>query len=98
MYLAPHDIAGLQRLAEYILRCPFSLVRVVQPIEGGSMIFIESLFFRHPDFDTPAVASKHGELETKPSQCCVNLRRQFAASGPQRRPHACPIRIARLVR
>jgi hypothetical protein len=28
VYLAPHDTAGLQRLAEYILRCPFSLARV----------------------------------------------------------------------
>ena len=37
--LAPHDIAGLRRLAEYILRCPFSLTRVVRLTDDGSVIY-----------------------------------------------------------
>jgi ribosomal protein S27E len=39
VYLAPHDTAGLQRLAEYILRCPFSLARVVRMTKDGSVIY-----------------------------------------------------------
>ncbi len=39
VYLAPHDIAGLRRLAEYILRCPFSLARVVRLTDDGSVIY-----------------------------------------------------------
>ncbi len=38
-YLAPRDIAGLRRLAEYILRCPFSLARVVRLTDDGSVIY-----------------------------------------------------------
>jgi hypothetical protein len=30
VYLAPGDTFGLERLAQYILRCPFSLARVVR--------------------------------------------------------------------
>ena len=30
VYLSPRDTAGLERLAQYILRCPFSLARVVR--------------------------------------------------------------------
>lgn len=39
VYLAPHDIAGPRRLAEYILRCPFSLARVVRLTDDGSVIY-----------------------------------------------------------
>jgi hypothetical protein len=39
IYLAPHDTSGLQRLAEYILRCPFSLARVVRLTDDGSVIY-----------------------------------------------------------
>ncbi|MDA0842004.1 MAG: transposase, partial [Planctomycetota bacterium] len=39
VYLAPQDIAGLRRLSEYILRCPFSLARVVRLTDDGSVIY-----------------------------------------------------------
>ncbi len=39
VYIAPSDSAGLQRLAEYILRCPFSLSRVVRLTDDGSVIY-----------------------------------------------------------
>jgi hypothetical protein len=39
VYVAPHDIAGLQRLAEYILRCPFSPARVVRLTDDGSVLY-----------------------------------------------------------
>lgn len=38
-YLPPGDTFGLQRLAQYILRCPFSLARIVRVTEGGSVIY-----------------------------------------------------------
>jgi hypothetical protein len=39
VYVAPHDIAGLRRLAECILRCPFSLARVERLTDDGSAIY-----------------------------------------------------------
>ena len=39
VYIVPGDPAGLQRLAEYILRCPFSLSRVVRLTDDGSVIY-----------------------------------------------------------
>jgi len=39
VYLVPGDTAGLRRLAEYILRCPFSLARVVRLTDDGSVIY-----------------------------------------------------------
>jgi hypothetical protein len=39
VYLSPGDTAGLERLAEYILRCPFSLARVVRLTDDGSVIY-----------------------------------------------------------
>ena len=39
VYLPPGDKAGLQRLAEYILRCPFSLARVVRLTDDGWVIY-----------------------------------------------------------
>ena len=39
VYLPPHDTAGLERLAQYILRRPFSLARVVRLTDGGSVIY-----------------------------------------------------------
>jgi hypothetical protein len=39
VYLPPHDTAALQRLAEYMLRCPFSLARVVRLTDDGSVIY-----------------------------------------------------------
>jgi hypothetical protein len=39
VYLSPGDTFGLERLAEYILRCPFSLARVVRLSDDGSVIY-----------------------------------------------------------
>ena len=39
VYLSPGDTSGLERLAEYILRCPFSLARVVRLGDDGSVIY-----------------------------------------------------------
>ena len=39
VYLPAHDTAALQRLAQYILRCPFSLARVVRLTNDGSVIY-----------------------------------------------------------
>ena len=39
VYVPPHDTAGLERLAQYILRCPFSLARVVRLTDDGSVIY-----------------------------------------------------------
>ena len=39
VYLSPGDISGLERLAEYILRCPFSLARVVRLSDEGSVMY-----------------------------------------------------------
>ena len=39
VYLSPGDTSGLERLAEYILRCPFSLARVVRLSDDGSIIY-----------------------------------------------------------
>ncbi len=39
VHIVPGDSAGLQRLGEYILRCPFSLSRVVRLTDDGSVIY-----------------------------------------------------------
>jgi len=39
VYLSPGDTFGLERLAQYILRCPFSLARVVRLTDDGSVIY-----------------------------------------------------------
>ena len=39
VYLSARDTAGLERLAQYILRCPFSLARVVRLIDDGSVLY-----------------------------------------------------------
>jgi len=39
VYLSPGDTSGLERLAQYILRCPFSLARVVRLTDGGSVVY-----------------------------------------------------------
>ncbi len=39
VYLSARDTAGLQRLAQYILRCPFSLARMVRLTEDGSVLY-----------------------------------------------------------
>ena len=39
VYLSPGDSAGLERLAQYILRCPFSLARVVRLTNDGSVVY-----------------------------------------------------------
>ena len=39
VYLSPGDTFGLERLAQYILRCPFSLARVVRLSDEGSVIY-----------------------------------------------------------
>jgi hypothetical protein len=38
-YLSPGDTFGLQRLAQYILRCPFSLARIVRLTEAGTVVY-----------------------------------------------------------
>ena len=39
VHLLPHDTSALERLAQYILRCPFSLARVVRLTDDGSVIY-----------------------------------------------------------
>ena len=39
VYLSPGDTFSLERLAQYILRCPFSLARVVRLTDDGSVIY-----------------------------------------------------------
>jgi hypothetical protein len=39
VYLSPGDTFGLERLAQYILRCPFSLARIVRLTENGSVVY-----------------------------------------------------------
>jgi hypothetical protein len=39
VYVPPGDTAALQRLAQYILRCPFSLARVIRLTDDGSVIY-----------------------------------------------------------
>lgn len=39
VYLAPGDTFGLERLAQYILRCPFSLARIVRLTDDGSVLY-----------------------------------------------------------
>jgi hypothetical protein len=39
VYLSARDTDGLQRLAQYILRCPFSLARVVRLTDDGSVLY-----------------------------------------------------------
>jgi hypothetical protein len=39
VYLSARDTAGLQRLAQYILRFPFSLARVVRLTDDGSVLY-----------------------------------------------------------
>ena len=39
VYLSSGDTSGLERLAEYILRCPFSLARVIRLTDDGSVIY-----------------------------------------------------------
>jgi hypothetical protein len=39
VYLSPGDTFGLERLAQYILRCPFSLARIVRLTEDGSVVY-----------------------------------------------------------
>ncbi|MDA1278415.1 MAG: transposase [Verrucomicrobia bacterium] len=37
--LSPGDTFGLERLAQYILRCPFSLARIIRLTEDGSVVY-----------------------------------------------------------
>ena len=39
VYLAPGDTFGLERLAQYILRCPFSRARIVRVTDDGSVLY-----------------------------------------------------------
>ena len=39
VYLSPGHASGLERLAQYILRCPVSLARVVRLTADGSVIY-----------------------------------------------------------
>ena len=39
VYLSPGDTFGLQRLAQYFLRCPFSLARIIRLTEDGSVVY-----------------------------------------------------------
>ena len=38
VYLSARDTDGLERLAQYILRCPFSLACVVRLTDDGSVL------------------------------------------------------------
>ncbi len=39
VYLAPRDTEGLERLAQYMMRCPFRLARVVRLTDDGSVVY-----------------------------------------------------------
>ncbi len=39
VYLPVGDTSGLQRLAEYMVRCPFSLARIVRVTDSGSVVY-----------------------------------------------------------
>ncbi len=39
VYLPTGDTFGLERLAQYIVRCPFSLARIVRVTESGSVVY-----------------------------------------------------------
>ena len=39
VYLPAGDTSGLQRLAQYMVRCPFSLARIVRVTESGSVVY-----------------------------------------------------------
>ena len=39
VYLPAGNASGLQRLAEYMVRCPFSLARIVRVTESGSVVY-----------------------------------------------------------
>jgi hypothetical protein len=38
VYLPSHDTSGLERLAQYMVRCPFSLARIVRVTDSGSVV------------------------------------------------------------
>ena len=59
VYLPPGDTFGLRRLAEYILRCPFSLARVVRLTDDGSVIYRSEKDHCRP-FPGPATADLRG--------------------------------------
>ncbi len=57
--VSPGDTSALERLAQYILRCPFSLARVVRLTDEGSVIYrAERDHCRH--FPAPASADLRG--------------------------------------
>ena len=63
VYLCPRDTAALERLAQYMLRCPFSLARVVRLTADGSVIYrAEQPECRH--FPGPA----SGDLRSGPKR------------------------------
>jgi hypothetical protein len=39
VYLSPGDTFSLERLTQYILRCPFSLARIIRLTENGSVVY-----------------------------------------------------------
>jgi hypothetical protein len=41
IYLSPGDTFGIERLAQYILRCPFSLARIIRLTKEGSVLYRE---------------------------------------------------------
>ena len=36
----PHDVAGRERLAQYMLRCPFSLQRMIKVTPEGKVVYV----------------------------------------------------------
>jgi len=59
VYLLPGDTSALERLAQYILGCPFSLARVVRLTDDGSVIY-RAEQDPCPRFPTPANADLRG--------------------------------------
>lgn len=57
VYLAPHDIAGLRRLYESILRWPFSLGRVARLTDDGSVIYRAEIRTGAAAFPVPPAAT-----------------------------------------
>jgi hypothetical protein len=52
VYLPAGDTFGLERLAQYMVRCPFSLARIVRVTESGSVICSCLLCAQHEALST----------------------------------------------
>jgi len=72
--LPPHDTAALQRLAQYILRCPFYLARVVRLTDDGSVIYRAKTTAEEYLRRAVAVSPEMPSALTIWEPCCKKLR------------------------